>query len=238
MGALHYIQPIYYGGNETFGHPSDVMGFAVGAGVKLKADVIAKGDYFQIEGDYTQGASRYSNMTAFNWDYLKFDGNTVGFGYQTDGVFGGTVAAGTASAVELTTTWAVNAAFTHFWNPAWKSTLWGSYRAVSYNTQANNMICTQGFFGVNAGTAAVAIPGCDMDWAAWGAGLRTEWAISSSFQIGLEVLYANLETAQTGTGGVNAVALGAGAAKPNVFYQLSDQDQWAVRLRVNRTFYP
>jgi len=37
---------------------------------------------------------------------------------------------------------------------------------------------------------------------------------------------------------IAAVALGAGSAKPNVFYNIADQDQFAVRLRVNRNFYP
>ena len=98
-----------------------------------------------------------------------------------------------ASDLELTTTWAVHAAFTHHWDPAWKSTLWGSYRAVNYNTNANAMLCSASRPWHQRGTAAVANVGCDMDWAAWGAGLRTEWAISSSFQIGVEVMYANLE---------------------------------------------
>ncbi len=169
------------------------------------------------------------------WDYVKYDGNTVGFGYETDAVYGGSVAAGTASDLELTTTWAVNAAYTHFWNPAWKSTLWGSYRAVSYNSSANNMIC-DGQAGLgNRGTTAVAITGCDMNWEAWGLGLRTEWAVSKTFQMGLEVLYANLNSASEPNGLVTA---GGTGGKPAGVYTVSDQDQWAVRLRVNRPFYP
>jgi hypothetical protein len=235
MGAIHEINANYYTpGAEGSGYPSDATGFAVGAGIKLNAPMIGHGDYLQAEVDYTEGASRYSNMTAFQWDYVKYDGNTVGFGYETDGVFGGTVAAGTASGIELTTTWAVNAAYTHFWNPAWKTTLWGSYRAVSYNDQANAMICN-GQLGLNLGTAAPNIAGCDMNWDAWGLGLRTEWAVSHTFQIGLEVLYANLDSAQEPTGTVTA---GGSNGKPAGTYTISDQDQWAVRLRVNRAFYP
>jgi hypothetical protein len=206
----------------------------VGAGIKLNAPMIGPGDYFQAEVDYTVGASRYSSMTAIQWDFTKYDGNNIGFGYETDGVYGGTIAAGNASSIELTTTWAVNAAYTHFWNPAWKSTLWGSYRAESYNDAANAMICSGIGHGTGAGTLAVATPGCDMNWDAWGAGLRTEWAVSSTFQIGLEVLYANLNSAQTNNGLIAA----GGGTKPVGTYTISDQDQWAVRLRVNRNFYP
>jgi hypothetical protein len=238
MGALHSVAATYYGGNETFGHPSDKLGFAVGAGIKLNAPMIGKGDYFQIEADYTEGATRYANMTAVPWDYLKFSSDTVGFGYNTDAVYGGLVGLGTASDLQLTTSWAVNAAYTHFWNPAWKSTLWGSYYEQSYNDAANNMICDYGFGLGNRGSSAIPIPGCDMNWSTWGAGLRTEWAVSKTFQLGLEVLYANLNSAQTGSGGIAATTLGAGSNKPSGFYTIADQDQWAVRLRVNRPFYP
>ena len=207
----------------------------MGAGLKLNAPMIGKGDYFQIQGTYTQGATRYANMTAFAWDYSKYSGNTYGFGYQTDAVYGGTIAGANASNLELTTAWAVNAAYTHHWDPAWKTTLWGSYFAQSYSTLGNAMICSAGGAGAGAGTAAVAAAGCNMDWQTYGAGLRTEWAISSSFQIGVEVLYANLQSAQT-PGGL--IGLPVNGTKPAGVYTVSDQDIWAFRLRVNRTFYP
>ncbi len=88
MGALHQVAALYYGTTEGTGHPSDKLGFAVGAGIKLKADVISKGDYFEAEVDYTQGASRYLNNTALVWNYVKYDGNTIGYGFNADAVFG------------------------------------------------------------------------------------------------------------------------------------------------------
>ncbi len=252
MGALHNVAASYYfpncgsapaGGCETSGHPDDRLGFAVGIGLTLKADVIAKGDYFSAEADYSQGASRYTDMTALVWDHARYEGNNFGWGYETDAVYGGTLAGGDASALELTTTWNVNAAYTHFWDPSWKSTLWGSYRETLYNSNANAMICAAGgdagVGSVGVGTGAIAGPGCDMDWRMWGVGLRTEWAVSSTFQIGLEVLYANLESAQTTSGLVAATALTTyDPGKPPVAYTISDQDIWAVRLRINRNFYP
>ena len=71
MGACTHVAADYYGHRalSTTGHPGDEVGFAVGAGIKLKADAIAKGDYFEAEADYTQGALRYLNMfgNSFNW---------------------------------------------------------------------------------------------------------------------------------------------------------------------------
>ena len=236
MGALHNVATQYYDGDETTGHPDDKLGFAVGAGIKLNAPMIGPGDYFQVEVDYTQGASRYSNHTAVVSDYRMYDGNTFGFGFESDAVFGGTPGTGDASALELTTTWNVNAAYTHFWNPAWKSTLWGAYRAVSYNDRANAILCSAlGDGNGLAGALAVANPGCDANYSIWGIGLRTQWAVSSTFQIGLEVLYAKLQSADSSTG---LIALGANGTKPAGVYTIDDQDNWAVRLRVNRDFYP
>ena len=74
-----------------------------------------------------------------------------------------------------------------------------------------------------------------MDWNVWGAGLRTQWAVSSTFQIGLEVLYAKLQSASTSTG---TILLGSNSTKPGGTYRVDDQDNWAFRFRVNRDFYP
>ncbi|MCW5689740.1 MAG: porin, partial [Pseudolabrys sp.] len=184
MGALHYVNGTYYGANETTGGPDGKLGFAVGAGLKLNAPMIGPGDFFQIEVDYTKGASRYSNSTATTWDYSKYDGNSFGWGYETDGVYGGALGA-TASNIELVSTWAVNAAFTHNWTPALKSTLWGAYRETNFNGAANAMVCSAAGFGNGVlGAGATAAAGCDMDWSVWGIGLRTEWAATKNLTLG------------------------------------------------------
>jgi hypothetical protein len=233
MGALHYVNSLYYGATENFGGPDGKLGFAIGAGLKLNAPMIGAGDYFQVEVDYTKGASRYSNSTATTWDYSKYDGATFGWGLESDAVYGGALGA-TASNLELTATWAVNAAYTHFWTPALKSTLWGSYRETNYGGAANAMLCAAGGDGAGAGTAAVANAGCDMDWSVWGIGLRSEWAATKNLSIGLEVLYSELNSASTST---NTVVAGTGT-KPAGVYTVADQDQIAVRFRATRSFYP
>jgi hypothetical protein len=237
MGALHQVNTTYYGGDETTGHPDDKFGFAVGAGLKLNAPMIGAKDYFEIQATYTKGASRYSNNTANSYDYSKYDGTSYGFGMQSDAVFGGTVVGGTASNLELTTTWALNAAFTHNWTPALKSTLWASYQETNYNTAANNMLCSSAAVGDGnglAGTAAVANAGCDMDWGLWGVGLRTEWKATKNLSMGVEVLYSQLSSASTSTG---TIVAGTGT-KPAGTYTLDDQEQLALRLRITRAFYP
>ena len=61
--------------------------------------------------------------------------------------------------------------------------------------------------------------------------------MSSTFQIGLEVLYTRLESANANrqhhhSGGHQRQRSRLGA------YTIDDQNNWAVRFRVNRDFYP
>ena len=194
--------------------------------------MIAKGDYFEMGADYAVGATRYlmHGLGGAN-TFVKYDGDNVGIGYVSDAVIGGTVAAGTGT-MELTRGWDINAAFTHFWMPALKSTLWGNYVALDYSSQANAMLCSSiGFGNAGSGTAATANAGCDFDWSAWAVGLRTEWAATKNLSLGLEVLYADLNSMSIPGGVVTVVANGA---KPLAAYTVADQSQVAVRFRVNR----
>ena len=52
------------------------------------------------------------------------------------------MAAGPQPQIELTTAWGVNAAYEHFWNTQWRTSLYGGYGEVSYNGQANAMLCS------------------------------------------------------------------------------------------------
>jgi hypothetical protein len=107
--------------------------------------------------------------------------------------------------------------------------------SVEYGGLANGMICSALGAGAGAGTTAVAAAGCDMDWQLWGLGLRTEWSPVKELGLGIEVLYANLESA-TLPGGL--VALGANGTKPAGVYVIDNQDQWAIRGRATRYFLP
>ena len=169
------------------GHPSDAYGWAIGAGLKLNAPMIGQGDYLQMQVNYTEGALRYLFMTP-NSNWGKVEGATEGFGILTDGVFGGTLAGGNATSVELTTAWGFNAAFEHYWNKKWQTSLYGGYSAVSYNSTAQSLIW-------NGNPASVPAAGFDMDWSTWYVGSRTQYNVDSQTSIGLDVLYSKLQTA-------------------------------------------
>ena len=70
------------------GHPGDQWGFAVGAGLRLNTPMIAQGDYFQAQVNYTQGALRYLSMANNGVNAGIQRGNTQGFGVMSDCVYG------------------------------------------------------------------------------------------------------------------------------------------------------
>jgi hypothetical protein len=239
MAALHQVNALFYGTtgasalSRAAGHPDDKLGFAVGAGIKLNAPMIGQGDYFQAQVNYTQGALKYIFQTP-NSNWGKNDGASAAWGVLSDAVYGGSLTGtgvNAATDLQLTTAWNVNAAYEHFWNPRWRTSLYGGYAAVSYNSQANSMLCVV--------TTAAVTDACNNDWNTWWIGSRTQWNITKDFYMGLDVLYSKLDSANRGTATVLGVsnpntALAAGG----VTVPQADVDNWAFRFRVHRDFYP
>jgi hypothetical protein len=199
--------------------------------------MIGQGDYFQAQVTYAQGAVKYVfQATQGSWFYRE--GDSVAIGTVTDGVYGGALGT-TATSVELTTAWNVNAAYEHFWNPRWRTSVYGGYAQVSYNGAANAMMCSVNANGIGsgtgAGTTALANPGCDNDWNTWWVGTRTQWNVTKDFYMGLDVLYQKLGSASS-TNGLFTGSV-AGIQGPGVL-RIDDRDNWQFRFRVHRDFYP
>src|SRR6476660_1966260 len=223
MGALHQVNANYYLTTPGSGHPDDKLGFVVGAGIKLNAPMIGQGDFFQAQVNYTQGALRYIFQTP-NTNWGKGDGNSAGFGALTDAIYGGTIAAGTATDLQLTTAWNINAAYEHFWNQRWRTSLYGGYAAVTYSDVGNSIVCS----------AASGSPGCNMDWSTWWFGSRTQWNVTKDFYLGVDVMYAKLHSADLGLGTAFTPAVGGFTNS----VPKTDPDNWQFRFRVHRDFYP
>src|SRR5262245_44471601 len=241
MSALHQVNMTYYGNNTanpSTGHADDKLGWAIGAGIKLNAPMIGQGDYLQAQVNYTQGALRYIFQTP-NTNWGKIQGSSVGFGVLSDAVVGGTLRGSSGGSfgndLQLTAAWNINVAYEHFWNPRWRTSLYGGYAAVSYNSNANGNLCTalDDDNGTGSGTSAVATPGCDMDWSTWWLGSRTQWNVGKDFYMGFDVLYARLNSAST-FNGLNNSRITSVSGVTNV----SDVDNWQFRFRVHRDFYP
>jgi hypothetical protein len=284
MGAGHLVNAVYYntGSNNVFGTiptfeqsggPDNKWGFVVGAGLKLNFPQIGPGDYFQAEVNYTEGALRYLVTAAGGGNYQIDHGADVGYGILADGVYAGspvgthapspagTMVGGTQTGINLTTGWSVNASYEHFWNPRWRTSLYGAYMAVSYNDQANAILCAAQGDAANGpvrgggygdfGADLTANAGCNNNWNFWNIGSRTQWNVTKDFYLGVDVLYGKLHSATTSSGfvGENTVAAntitaftsgvtGTGAANNGGLRPISDTDIWSIRFRVHRDFYP
>jgi hypothetical protein len=215
------------------GHPGDKWGWAGSVGLKLNAPMIGPGDYFQAAYHYCEGAIKYcAGATPTSNGYLYMEGASYGFGFWSDGVFGGDINAGTQTAVELTTAWSVMASYEHFWTPNLRTSLYGSYVKVEHNGAAKALICASGT------TNPPMAVDCDPDFSTWNVGSRSQWDIIKGLYVGLDVTYIRLNTARS-SAATNLVAHAGfnGAHGPGIYTQ-EDKDAWAATWRIHRDIVP
>ena len=81
-------------GTEAAGHPGDKWGWAVQGALQIKNIPTGAGDTINIQGVYTEGASRYNFQDLMATSYTMFGGTgvpgayqSVGLGLVTDAVF-------------------------------------------------------------------------------------------------------------------------------------------------------
>ena len=250
MGAAHQVNASYYGTGATsapsaasLGHPGDQWGWAAGVGIKINTPFITQGDWFQAQVNVTQGALRYIfNTPNTNWGMAR--GTDAGFGNEGYGVLSDCVYGGSAAAVatqtgcNLTSAWGFNAGFEHYWTPQWHTSLTGDWYTVKYNASANAMLCSLEGSGNGAGVgaAAVATAGCNNNWTTWGIGSRTQWDVTKTFYLGVEVLYQQLQSAQSFNGLVPGGNAFGGAAAAST--RIANESNWAFRIRAHRDFLP
>jgi hypothetical protein len=246
MGALHQVNTTYYNTpaattyNVGSGHPSDKWGYAIGAGIRLNAPMIGPGDYFQAQVNYSEGALRYLTASVGGGNFGYFKGSTAAVGILSDAVYGATTAATGAggTSAELTKGFGFNASYEHFWNPAWRTSAYGGYFEVKYNTLANALLCVaEGLGNGNTGSGAVANAGCNNNWNMWYAGTRTQWNVTKDFYLGLDVLYSRMDGMSTPTGALAANNTPT-AIVGTAGFTTGAVDNVAVRFRVHRDFMP
>lgn len=252
MGALHDASAAYWATNAAAnnncatigntitgamncGYPGDKFGWAAGVGAVWNLPFIAKGDRFAFQVNVSEGASVYVNN---NGDPVWYGGNySIGRGWLTDGILRDNIPGVQSGTLELTKAWGFIAAFEHFWTPSLRTSFYGGGYQVDYNSNATAYICNVvGLANTPNGATTTRNPLCDPDSAVWYAGTRTQWNIRPDFYMGVDLIYSKLETANAGAF-VPLLATGARPASlPN--YKYEDQDNLAVRFRVQRDIVP
>ena len=257
MGAAHEVNALYYSNNPAFGGPSsDTWGFAVGAGLRLNFPMIAQGDYFQSQVNYTQGALRYLAFASAAPTLANFNNTSFAYGLTTDCVFGASAPATAFPAAHgtgcnLTTAWGINASYEHYWTPQFHESFVGSYLATRYNGQANDILClAQGAGTGTGGTLALADPGCNNNWNMWTAATRFQYDVTKSLYLGVEFMYQRYDTMSMPGGtahGLFAESYSPGSAvvggiasqvNGTSLTPLKDQNNLAVTARIHKDFLP
>jgi hypothetical protein len=201
-----------------------------------------KGDKFWVEGTVAQGAGSYVGINGAlvgqtnNW--VRFNGRNVAAAWGIDSVFGNLPAAGGQTGQQLTTFWSIAAAFEHYWTPALRTDIFGSYTAADFNGTATTLFCQSPMSPIKsvAGATLTSNVGCDPDYNLINVGARTIWNPAAQFDIGLEVMYSRVET-KYDPGVVALNFAGSGGRAPGL-YAPSSENVWSGILRFQRNFWP
>jgi hypothetical protein len=240
----------YTNASNLTGHPDDKWGYAVTAGLSLTQLPTGAGDRFLVEATYADGAAKYvfggTVDTAGGGRYSRINGgNSIGFGYILDGLY--TPAAGAAPQIITSKAWGVDAAFEHYWNPAWRTSVFGSYSKISYGSAGDALLMAAFSGGASrlgaqaASTAAIsavtagslnATGSFDMSIAQ--VGTKTSWTPVQNLTLSAEFIYSRLGQSLNGT--YTTVTAGPTNVTAGQTYNLGSQNAYNGALQILRSF--
>jgi len=227
--AAHDNHAAYYGATEITGHPSDVWGFAGQLALSIKNIPTGPGDTINIQGVYTDGATRYNiqDLAAGAGANTIYSGTSnpaayqsIGFGIAPDTVFGA------GGSQQLIQTWGMRGGYTHNWDPMWSTSIYGAYAAVQYNATAKGLVCGAGIF------AAATVTTCNPDYNIAQLGIVTRWSPVKNLTFSGEVTYTHLDQKMAGLVANSSATID----KPLALYELKDQDTVLLQLRAQRNW--
>lgn len=237
--AFHSVSTGFYGANEASGHPEDSYGYALTGAFELKNLPTGAGDSLKVEASYGKGAAKYvfggTTDTSGAGRYAAFRGNSLGFGYVLDGVYG------PGTSVQQSSAWEVTAYYEHYWNPAWRTSLFGNYSHISYGAAGDAMLFQAFGAGGKLGyststttaTAGTLNATGNFDLGLTSVGTRTAWTPVQNLTLSAEFVYSYMDQNLNGT--YNSTASGvSGKAASN--YQLKDQNIYSGSLQILRSF--
>jgi hypothetical protein len=243
MGAMHDASGSYYGTSVSTGHPSNAYGWAIGGAVAINlptwgatSNVNSQPnvDQFQMQGVFSRGALGYAT-NAVGPSQVANGNSNAALQWGVDGIYS------SGAGVELTSAWSIYGGYQHLWTPNWRTSLYGGYLAVSYDSTATAFACgTTTTTNIIAGLNSTgALSGSCLNYHTWQVGTRTQWNPVSQLDLGVDVLYSRVGTALNGTV-INATGLAPTFATTGKVGGMtaSDEDVWSVMFRVQRNFWP
>jgi hypothetical protein len=245
--AAHNNHAGYYSGytgalGELAGHPGDKWGWAGQLALSVKMDFLGQGDVVNVQGVYTNGASRYNIQDLAGpavWANYGSSGllgvyQSLGLGATTDSIYRG-FQAGVVGTTEqqLTQTWGMRGGYTHNWSPFWNTSIYGAYAAVRYNGVAKDLICGPG--GVFQNLSVVqraAVTACNPDFNIAEAGLIIRWNPVKNLTFSSDFTWIHLDQKNAGV----LTAVTPTVSKPLANYELKDQNTLTLLLRAQRNW--
>jgi hypothetical protein len=242
--AAHNNHVAYYGGpgvafsgTELAGHPDDRWGWAVQAALSIKNIPTGPGDTINVQGVYTDGATRYNiqDLAGGNAGAPLLYGSSgvayqsVALGLAPDTVFG------TGTEQQLVQTWGMRGAYTHNWNPFWNSAVYGAYAQVHYSGGAKDLICGVGGVGGSfQATLGAGVTTCNPDYNIAQLGFITRWTPVKGLTFSGDFNWTHIDQKHEGFINAGSAAIG----KPSLVagYELKDQDNYQLLLRAQRNW--
>jgi hypothetical protein len=248
--AAHEVHGTYYGtglaadplvsGN---GKPDSTYGFAATAAIELKNLPTGAGDSIKAEVGYAHGAAKYVWGGTVDTDGAgRFfrasgtQGGTLAFGYVLDGIYTGTGTAATDTNISLSNAWEFSGFYEHYWNPQWRTSVFGNYSAISYGAGAGAALL--GALNNGAGFGILATNG-NANYASAQVGTKTSWQPVKNLTFSGEFIYSRLIPSTTGTFTNTGAAGAPGAvsgAPAGAVYNIGAQNIFQGAFQVLRSF--
>lgn len=247
--AAHDNHAAYYGngapgsGSEPWGHPKDLWGYALAAGLTIK-NVPADGDSINVQGVYTNGATRYNiqDLASQYGAVTLFGSSKNPLAYQglainaaPDTVFV------TGSQQHAIQTWGAQGGYNHNWDPYWSSSAYGAWAKVQYDGFSKTAICGTAQNGAASGGTFLPVFGltgvagggtCNPDHQIVQGGLVTRWTPVRGLAFSADVTWSHIHQKNSGL----ILAASPTLGKPAGFYELKNQDNVLLLLRAQRNW--
>ena len=228
--AAHDNHVGYYGATELTGRPDDKWGWAAQLALSIKNIPTGAGDTINLQGVYTDGATRYNIQVLAPNSLSMFSGATTAGAYQSIGFASApdTVFV-TGGSQQNITTWGFRGGYTHNWDPYWNTGIYGAYAGVRFNDTSKAFICGSAAMGA----LLVAGSTCNPDFNIAQAGIITRWTPVKNLTFSGDFNWTRLDQKYSGSvASPGAASIG----KPAAVYELKDQDSFTLALRAQRNW--
>ena len=229
--AAHEVHGTYYTPTDSStGHPESTWGYAVIGAFELKNLPTGAGDSLKVQATFANGAAKY--VFGGTWDSAGAgriakigEGGAMAFGYVLDGVYGN------GTSISKSDAWEVSAFYEHYWNPAWRTSVFGSYSHIAYGGGGNALLLAAANAGrLSTGTANAT---GSFDLGVLQVGTRTAWDVVKNLTFAAEFDYTRLDQNLSGTFTSNTNFSGSPSGS---VYQLKDQNIFSGHVQATRSF--